>query len=232
MGISGLLKVVKESITPAHISEFKGQTLGIDAYVWLYKGAFSCSQEIALGIPTQKHIQYSLSKIKMLAHFGISCYFVFDGGALPSKISTENSRERSRSENLEKGLLYYKKGNKKAANTYFQRGINITPALAYILIQELIKLRIKYVVAPYEADAQLAFLERSGLINGIISEDSDLLVYKCKKVLFKLDDKGNCQLFDRAKLGQISVISLKGWDDDLFRKMCILSGCDYLPAVY
>lgn len=36
---------------------------------------------------------------------------------------------------------------------------------------------IKYMVAPYESDAQLALLSKEGLVDVVISEDSDLLVY-------------------------------------------------------
>ena len=39
-------------------------------------------------------------------------------------------------------------------------------------------------VAPYEADAQLAFLSKVGLAQAIITEDSDLLAFGCKKVCF------------------------------------------------
>lgn len=38
------------------------------------------------------------------------------------------------------------------------------------------------VVAPYEADAQLAYLTKSGLAQAVITEDSDLLAFGCKKV--------------------------------------------------
>lgn len=38
------------------------------------------------------------------------------------------------------------------------------------------------IVAPYEADAQLAYLTKSGLAQGVITEDSDLLAFGCKKV--------------------------------------------------
>lgn len=37
-------------------------------------------------------------------------------------------------------------------------------------------------VAPYEADAQLAFLTKSGLAQAVITEDSDLLAFGCKTV--------------------------------------------------
>ncbi|PVU93589.1 hypothetical protein BB561_003185 [Smittium simulii] len=231
MGISGLLPLTKEAQNNVHISQFSGKTLGIDGYVWLYKGAFSCCQDIALGIPTKRHIQYSLNQIKMLSHFGVSCYFVFDGNSLPSKIHTDLERASSKKINLEKALSELKNGRKKDAFSYFQRSINMSPLLAKDLIDELKKLNIKYVVAPYEADAQLAYLERVELIDGIITEDSDLIAYGCKKIIYKLDIKGSCVLFDRSLMSNIKQLSFKGWDDDLFRKLCILSGCDYLPAV-
>ena len=38
-------------------------------------------------------------------------------------------------------------------------------------------------VAPYEADAQLAYLSKAGIVQAVITEDSDLLAFGCKKVL-------------------------------------------------
>ena len=40
------------------------------------------------------------------------------------------------------------------------------------------------IVAPYEADAQLAYLEMQGITDFTITEDSDLLIYGCKKVSY------------------------------------------------
>ena len=41
---------------------------------------------------------------------------------------------------------------------------------------------IPYIVAPYEADAQMAFLILNGYADFVITEDSDLLVYGSKEV--------------------------------------------------
>lgn len=38
------------------------------------------------------------------------------------------------------------------------------------------------IVAPYEADAQLAFLTKCRLAQAVITEDSDLLAFGCRKV--------------------------------------------------
>jgi exonuclease-1 len=43
---------------------------------------------------------------------------------------------------------------------------------------------ITYIVAPFEADAQIAFLQQNGFADIAISEDSDLLVYGCDQVCF------------------------------------------------
>jgi len=54
MGITGLLPLLKSIQEPADVSCLKGQTVGIDAYVWLHKGAFGCAQDLCLGNPTRQ----------------------------------------------------------------------------------------------------------------------------------------------------------------------------------
>ena len=41
---------------------------------------------------------------------------------------------------------------------------------------------IQYIVAPFEADAELAYLSTSGHEDAVLTEDSGLLAYGCKKV--------------------------------------------------
>lgn len=94
-------------------------------------------------------------------------------------------------------------------------------------------------VAPYEADAQLAYLERMGIVNGVITEDSDLLVFGCQNVLLKLDVVASTVIsISRKDFGTVTArrsdpnsISLVGWSDVQFRAMAVLSGCDYLGSI-
>lgn len=55
---------------------------------------------------------------------------------------------------------------------------------------------VKYVVAPYEADAQLGFLARNGHVDCVITEDSDIILFGCTRVLFKLVRDGTGQEVD------------------------------------
>ncbi|SCV74311.1 BQ2448_6743 [Microbotryum intermedium] len=223
MGIQGLLGMLKEIQTPTHVSEYKGKTLAVDAYVWLHRGAYGCAQELATGVTTLKYVNYAMHRVRMLKHYGVTPLIVFDGGYLPSKMGTEEERESRRSEALAKGNACLAEGKLTQAREAFVKAVDVTPAMAYQLI--------KYIVAPYEADPQLAYLEREGIVDGIITEDSDLLIFGCRTVLFKLDGEGHCVAIERARFSQCREYNFAGWGDDDFRHMAILSGCDYLHSV-
>jgi exonuclease-1 len=167
----------------------------------------------------------------MLLFFGVTPYLVFDGDNLPSKAGTESDRHQRRQESKTLGLELQRKGRTAEAYQEFQKAVDVTPLMARQLIEELKKMNVQYVVAPYEADAQLVYLERQGIINGIISEDSDLLVFGAKRLLSKLDQHGDCIEINRADFTACREVSLIGWTDADFRRMCILSGCDYLPNI-
>jgi len=167
----------------------------------------------------------------MLIYFGVTPYLVFDGDNLPSKAGTESERAKRREESKRRGLELYKAGKTSQAHQELQKAVDVTPLMARQLIEELKRMKIQYVVAPYEADAQLAYLEAKGIINGILSEDSDLLVFGAKRLLTKLDQHGDCVEINRADFASCREISLVGWSDAEFRRMAILSGCDYLPSI-
>lgn len=167
----------------------------------------------------------------MLIYFGVKPYLVFDGDNLPSKAGTEEDRYRRRQESKALGLELQRKGRMPEAYQEFQKAVDVTPYMARQLIEELKQMDVQYVVAPYEADAQLVYLEQQGHIQGIISEDSDLLVFGAKRLLSKLDQHGECIEINRADFTACREVSLVGWSDENFRHMCILSGCDYLANI-
>lgn len=172
-----------------------------------------------------------MHRVRMLIHFGVTPYLVFDGDNLPSKAGTESERAKRREESKRRGLELYKAGKIAQAHQELQKAVDVTPLMARHLIEELKRMNIQYVVAPYEADAQLVYLEAKGVIDGILSEDSDLLVFGAKRLLTKLDQHGDCVEINRADFTSCREISLVGWTDAEFRRMAILSGCDYLPSI-
>ncbi|KAM3488290.1 hypothetical protein MY3957_008402 [Beauveria namnaoensis] len=231
MGVSGLLPLLKSIQRPTELKTCRGQTLGVDAYGWLHRAAFSCAVELGQGKPTTRYVTTAMHRVRMLLHFGIKPYMVFDGDYLPSKAATEDSRAKKREEKKQLANDLMKAGKPGQATQEFQKCVDITPEMASTLIQELKKMGISYVVAPYEADAQLVYLERKGLVDGILSDDSDLLVFGAKRLLTKLDQYGNCIEINRRDFGACREVSLTGWSDTEFRRMAIMSGCDYLAGL-
>ncbi|KAI0446869.1 hypothetical protein F4803DRAFT_422282 [Xylaria telfairii] len=231
MGIQGLLPLLKSIHRPTDLKKFSGETFGVDAYGWLHRGAIACAIELAQGKPTQKYVDFAMNRVRMLKHFGVTPYLVFDGDFLPSKAITEASRSKRREEGRKLGLELLKAGKPSQAHQELQKAIDVTPEMARHLIEALKKANIPYVVAPYEADAQLVYLERQGITSGIISEDSDLLVFGAKRLITKLDQYGQCVEINRRDFNACREVSFIGWDDRLFRQMAILSGCDYLDSI-
>ncbi|KAK6523963.1 Rad2 nuclease [Arthrobotrys megalospora] len=228
MGINGLLPFLKSIQRPTHIKNWKDQTVAVDAYGWLHRGTISCAVDLALEKPTTRYVDYAMHRVRMLQHYGVTPYLVFDGDYLPGKKGTELDRQKRRTSSRETGLELLRLGRTSQAHAELQKSIDVTPLMARHLIEELKKANIPYVVAPYEADAQMAYLERIGEVSAILSEDSDLLVFGAKCLLTKLGQYGECIAIHRSDLPKVSEANMAGWSDSEFCRMAILSGCDYL----
>ena len=92
MGITGLLPLLKDIQVKTNVSNFKGQTVGIDAYCWLHKGAFACAQDLIMKKPTRVYVAYVMKRVRMLINAGVTPLLVFDGGHLPAKAGKEAER--------------------------------------------------------------------------------------------------------------------------------------------
>lgn len=238
MGILGLLPPLKPLISDKHISAFKGKRVAVDGYAWLHKAAYGCCVDLCLGKENNSWIKYCLHFIDMLLSFDIHVYLVFDGAELPAKRVTEVERAANRDKARQLGVSLHQTGDKNGARIQFSRAVDITPRMAAQLIKVLRTYRsganIDFVVAPYEADAQLSRLCLQGMVDAVISEDSDTIPYGCSEVIFKLDKQGGCQhlvlkdLFERENIG----FDLRDFQPDMLTMMCVAAGCDYLVCEY
>ena len=178
-----------------------------------------------------RYVDFAMSRVRMLKHFGVTPYLIFDGDYLPSKSKTEKERSARRKESRKAGMELLNMGKTSQAYLELQKAVDVTPEMAGLLIEELKRNGVQYVVAPYEADSQMVYLEKKGIIDGILSEDSDLLVFGAKKLLTKLDQYGDCVMIRRDDFTSCREVSFVGWTDKEFRQMAIMSGCDYLNSI-
>lgn len=115
---------------------------------------------------------------------------IFDGAKLEMKQDVEAERERSRQENKRKAEEFLRSGNSVMAHKMFSAAVDITPEMAYKFVQVAKQMGVEFLVAPYEADAQLAYMYKSGRADVVITEDSDLIAYGVKKCFYKMDIAG------------------------------------------
>ena len=197
MGIHGLLPFLKPYVKKVNIEEFRGKTVGVDAMCWMHKGAFACSRELVEGEDTDKFVRFFLKMCEVLRCTRMKPIIVFDGDKLPAKAKEDQTRgkvrEQARLEALE--LMERQRSghevNEKEIASKCESAIKVTASMISRLQSALKELSIDFMIAPYEADAQLAYMCRMGWIDVAISEDSDLLAYGCPSTLFKMDKWGN-----------------------------------------
>ena len=125
-------------------------------------------------------------------------------------------------------MALLREGRGREAKEFFQRAVDISPEMALQVIKAARDRNVDCIVAPYEADAELAFLSLAGLADVVVTEDSDLTLFGCPKVIFKLLDTGDGILYERDNLPKVFGLQADSFSFDKFRYMCITAGCDYL----
>jgi len=58
------------------------------------------------------------------------------------------------------------------------------------LVDVLASLKVEYIISPYEADAQMAYMVKEKIADFAITEDSDLIAYGCPLIITKLSWDG------------------------------------------
>ncbi|KAJ9523497.1 hypothetical protein QJQ45_007204 [Haematococcus lacustris] len=230
MGIKKLLEILKPITSERHLRSYRGKRVAVDAYAWLYMGAYACSTELFRGTYTDKFVSFCMSRIQLMQKHGIEPVVVFDGCDLPMKNDEQDERRRrvyqrkmgwAKSKYRESALTHLKIGDLEAAEKDMQRCVTVTTAMAKQLIEALKDKGVAFVVAPYEADAQMAYLALNGDVWAVVTEDSDLLAYGCPRVFFKLDNMGNGEEICLANLPLNKGVSFADFSHTMFLEHAI-----------
>ena len=233
MGIQGLLPQVKKVTRPVSAADLRGLTCAVDGYGWLHKGVHGCAADLGMGKQNDSFVWYCLNRIDTLVSQGARVLMVFDGGPLPSKEGTELDRQASRDEARETAHRLMREGNATAAYGFFAKSVDVSPLMAAKVISAMrhrygeSRAEVDWIVAPYEADAQLAYLSIEGLCDAVISEDSDNLPYGVSRTVFKWDGRCGEQVLLKEVLGTDMGkpgLDLQGFTQDMLLYMCILCG--------
>lgn len=246
MGVPGLLKALSDVQRPVHVSEYRGLTVGIDAYCLLHRGKLGYVEAMLHETPDAESLfqgavpssfqtsaacvaallRPARELLDLLQKVGAEPFFVFDGAPLPAKSATEVARRQAREEAARMAAVAGSTAKRLCG------AVDITPEMASACIEQFGPLGVRCIVAPCEADAQLAFLAHSGRVDVVVSEDVDLLAFGCPRVLFGLDVRRGCgQEVRLADIGQSRTLIPYRLTPETLPDLCVLSGCDYLPSL-
>lgn len=229
MGINRLLLHLSPLTRLRRLRDFSGQVAGIDGHVWLHRSILTNSTASLRGLTTNSHIKYVLKRVNVLREVGITPVFVFDGADLPAKTKTKQWRQRERANALGRAVGLRDNGEYQLLNPLFAKAAGVSHEMVNSIVKALNREGIAAYVAPYEADAQLAFLARAGEVDFVISEDSDLVVYGCPRILFKFDPTNATGVELNTPLS--NAPAFRDLSNEAAMIACITSGCDYGPEV-
>ena len=173
-------------------ARIRGKAPAVDAYVWLHELVYSYAEENYRG-NYEPLVAAFLGRITKLHRYGAIPFVVFDGEELKGKKAnaTRGARRNSALKQLnEEYIAAVARGEDEGAivaqfdENVLHAANAIKPELVHAVISELRDSGVRYVVAPYEADAQIAQLWKEGLVDSCLTNDADLIIYGLPLVFF------------------------------------------------
>ena len=76
-----------------------------------------------------------MHRVRLLRHYNIHPYIVFDGGPLPAKKGTEQERKQKRDEYLSRGNGLAAQGKHSQARECYVKCVDVTPQMAFQFIK-------------------------------------------------------------------------------------------------
>ena len=233
MGIQHLNRYMKEKCNASasntsairHISfnDLRGKKIAVDTSIYMYK----FSAEGAL-------IDNMYQMIALFRMNGIIPYFVFDGKPPQQKYDLLKIRKE---EKIIAEETFKKLNEKLAEITDYEEKREINGELDSLRrkfvrlsmadlenVKKLMDLcGVSYGVAEGEADKLCAKLVLTKTVYACLSEDMDLFVYGCPRVLRSISLlKSSFVLYDFKKILECLQLTMEN-----FRKICVISGTDY-----
>jgi exonuclease-1 len=230
MGITDLLKNIQ--LKETNIGEKTGfKSIAIDLSCYIHKTKYANECDLAINDYSQSYIYLLEKYFAFFIKNYEKIYFCFDGKTPDIKKDEFMSRREGFDSkiNLAKILLKSKiNENVKKAKQMLVQTIETRSLVAGICNYFKNHSNIILVSSLYEADYLLADLSKNGIVDCIMTEDSDLIAHGCDNIIYKYNYwENNCMFYTRECLlnDQIEVNRFK-----LFKEYCVMCGCDYFKG--
>jgi len=237
MGVKGLLKELRGLLRRKNVYYgYRSKTLAVDSFVWLHQLSLHYAEEIQAEV-YENVVAAFIERALVFVKENVSLLFVFDGGEMPGKVDTNYTRNQRRVHALSWINSAEAACDHEDYQASLEAAICITPKMKFETIKAIRQAGFAYIVAPYEADSQIAHLVRVSIVtcyhgtyilslhvphfnpqmrtkavDGCITVDSDLVLHEPNgNVLLKTHyASGWSRLRDLTQLGKISEADASG----------------------
>jgi 5'-3' exonuclease len=230
MGIKHLSSLLREkckgAITCFNLSQLKGKKIAVDTSIYLYK----YKSDGAL-------IENFYMMLSLFRHYQIEAIFVLDGKPPAEKKALIEIRRNEKNMNIIKLKDLKHRLSLSEDLNFVEKAqienqiVELSRKTVKVTIECIEKIKIlitgfgmSFYQAKREADEVCAYLTITGLVYACLSEDNDMFLYGCPRVLRYLNlSNHSIVLYDFKKI----LLEL-GFSHEEFSTMCICSGTDYL----
>lgn len=219
----------QHSIREISLYDLKGKRLAIDLQLYLYRAL----------IQEKNPVEEIFKQILHLERYKITPIYVFDGKPPKEKMEEIYKRVIRRNRSIE--VIKYLENvylSKVEDNNREQVIKKITELKRNSITIDLeTKQNVRYLCdvmgveyrdeKNMEADKVIGMMYRDGEIDGVISEDNDMLVYGCN-YLYRFYKSNSSHIIEYNLEG---IKANLGLNDEQFLDLCILCGCDYYKNI-
>lgn len=214
--------------------------VAVDGYQWLVEASSNLPRDILQKARQGKIVQVFHSRVRYLISLNVSFVIVFDGGYKPKFKRREISTTELQNIQEKDYDLYYKEIINKLEK--YQGDVYDLPDVIHV--KRMLNLwKVEYVEAPADDEAECARLQQLGIVDYVISNDSDTLSFGATQVLrnfskFEEDKPAGASggykntadwWVTPVRLEQVKAI--KGFDTDRFILLSLLCGADYSSGI-
>jgi flap endonuclease-1 len=234
MGVKKLLKFLTDYsgiVCETKIYDYTGKKIAIDISLLLY--------QIVIGFKntgnnmTNKngkeisHILGLFNKIIILLTYNIIPIFIFDGKPSKLKADVLLARKKIRENSLNKMIDSSDSLSEEEKIKHMKKSVFISKYEMNDCRELLTLMGIPFINAPEEADSQCAYLARMGFVDGVYTDDMDILTFGSPKII-----KNLISLKKPPQEINLNIILEKlNLSYNEFIDFCILLGCDYSNGI-
>lgn len=221
MGIKDILRLCNFSDFADVIKRLQEQgirKIGVDMYVIFYRFAIDVDIAATLVNEPKAYIKHYYEKmvnfLKKFLEQGFELYLVYEGSKMKYKIVDEERQKR-------------REAAKQSGN--YISALKIDPQQVENFELYIKDYKIPSIISAHEADAQLAYMYRQGLIDCVLTNDSDLIVYQVSRIIYIRPD--GLKLYESLEVGCDKPTCMNEVPKEHLFLFGYLIGCDYFKGV-